>query len=167
MGLEPARLFDGETKIVIDFPLCLCYNKSKKGKGDTHVTTDEQGNEYLYATTVPVLLDGKRLAGKVAMEIYVRHGRISHWFGRRQSLILAAYTNHHPLPGAFDRLSDDLILTMLQDFSSENQGILVLYPCSPGAEAFVERNRSLLDNHFVILPPCVGLDPLAPLVKKV
>lgn len=131
------------------------------------MTSNRQGTEYLYATTIPVLLDGKRLAGAVAMEIYVRHGLTSHWFGRGHSLSIAAYAERHPLPASLSRLSDDLILKMLLDFSAEHPGILALYPCSPEAEAFVGRSMAALESHYVVLSPVVSDDPLAPLVKKV
>ncbi len=131
------------------------------------MTREDKGAAYLYATTTPILLDGKKLAGMMAMEIYVRHGLTSHWFGCGHSLGLTAYAKRHPLPSPLSRLSDDLILKILLDFSSENSGILVLYPCSPEAEAFVSRSMAALESHYVILPPAVSGDPLAPLIQNV
>lgn len=131
------------------------------------MTNYGSGAEYLYSTTVPVLLDGKRLAGKLAMEIYVRHGLISHWIGCGNSFQLTAYAHKHPLPCHFKHLSDDILLKILLDFSEGYQGILALYPCSEEAQAFVERMAISLESHFVILSPDLSRDPLAPLVKKV
>lgn len=125
----------------------------------------QSGSEYLYTTTVPVLLDGRRRAGAAAVEMYVRHGVRPHWFGRGISLSLAAYAQCRPLPAPLSSLSDEILVQILRDFAAEHEGLLALYPCSPEAEAFLARTSALLESHYVILPPPCGGDPLAPLVR--
>lgn len=130
------------------------------------MTYDENGTEYLYTTALPVLLDGKRTAGYVAMDMYTRHGVNPHWFGRGFSFSLAVYAQRHPLPAPLSALSDEILTQILLDFASEHVGLLALYPCSPEAEAFVARVAPSLESRYVILPLPVDSDPLAPLVRK-
>ncbi|MBE6585270.1 MAG: hypothetical protein E7645_01940 [Ruminococcaceae bacterium] len=120
---------------------------------------------YLYTTAVPVLLDGKVTAGRLASEMHLRHDIRPHWFGRGFDIRLLLSALRHPLPSALSRMSDGVLLQILLDFAATQSGILLLYPCSPEAEAFVGRNTEVLESRYVILhAPAVG-DPLAPLVR--
>ena len=123
-------------------------------------------NEYLYSTAVPVLLDGKVEAGRLAMEIYTRHGITPHWFGKGFDMNLTAYAARHPLPAPLPAISDSLLLQILLDFAHETPGLLILYPCSPKAVIFTERVSSDLESHFVIALPQTGVDPLGILIRK-
>ena len=127
---------------------------------------DENATDYLYMTMLPVLLDGKKYAGTVAMDMYLRHAVMPHWFGRGMDLRLAFYAQRHPLPAPLGVLSDEILTEILLDFAEEHEGLLALYPCSSEAEAFVARCATALESKYVILPLCEG-DPLAPLVRKI
>ena len=124
---------------------------------------------YLYGTAVPVLLDGGRLAGRVALYLYTRHGLHVHWFGRRRHLLTAIYAQKHMAP-PYTEENDRVILRLLKAFAREHGravGILALIPCSPEAVVFLTRVRHELENEFVLLdPPQEGQNPLQGLVQR-
>ena len=122
--------------------------------------------DYLYMTMLPVLLDGKKRAGEIALEMYMRHGITPHWFGRGMDIRLAFCAERHPLPATPGILSDEILTEILLDFAEEHGGLLVLYPCSPAAEAFIARTSAALESQYVIQPLGEG-DPLAPLVRNI
>lgn len=107
---------------------------------------------YLYGTAVPILLDGGRVAGRIARMLYVRFGLEPHCFGAKQRLLTRIYAKHHAaLP--FTPENDAVNLRLLKAFSAEwgtNAGILALIPCSPEAKSFLERARLSLDEDFII-----------------
>ena len=98
-------------------------------------------NRYLFGTTVPVLLDGRRQAGRLARMLYVNFGLESHWFGARGHILLSIYARKHPtLPFSPDH--DAVNLRIIKDFARERRvstGIHALIPCSPEAEVFLGR----------------------------
>lgn len=128
--------------------------------------TCEDVTGYLYTTAVPVLLDGKAPARRLAWEMQLRHDIRPHWFGRGAGLHLLGAAWRHPLPRPLSRMSDGVLLQILLDFAAEQSGILLLYPCSPEAEAFVSRNAEVLETRYVILPVSHRGDPLSPLVRN-
>ena len=107
---------------------------------------------YLYGTTVPILLDGGRVAGRIARMLYVRFGLEPHCFGARRHLLVGIYAKRHAaLP--FAQENDAVNLRLLKAFSAEwgtGAGILALIPCSPEAKSFLERARLSLDEDFII-----------------
>lgn len=124
---------------------------------------------YLFGTAVPVLLDGGRVAGRVACKLYARFGLSSHWFGSKGHLLLSIYARKHPtLP--FSEENDPVTLRLLKAFAREHGravGILALIPCSPEAVVFLARVRQELENEFVLLdPPQEGQNPLQGLVQR-
>lgn len=121
---------------------------------------------YLYTTVIPVLLGDASSAGKAARDIYMRHEITPHWFGRKRHILLGGCCRCHRLPRPLADMSDPLLLQILLDFAREQSGLLVLYPCSSEAEAFVLREKQALESRFVILSlPSTG-DPLFPVVLK-
>ncbi len=123
-------------------------------------------NEYLYTTVIPVLLDGNAFAGRAARDIYLRHEIMPHWFGHRRCFGLWRCVKCHRLPRPVAEMSDSLLLQILLDFAAEQSGLLVLYSCSPEAEAFVSRKTQALESRFVILPLPDAGDPLSLIVLK-
>ncbi len=126
----------------------------------------ETNHAYLYTTVIPVLLGSASMAGKAAKDMYLRHEITPHWFGCGSSLRLWGYTKRHPLPRPVSDMSDGLLLQILLDFADEQSGLLALYPCSPEAEAFVERQTQALESRFVILTLTEARDPLSLVVLK-
>lgn len=122
---------------------------------------------WLYCTTVPVLLDGRSVAGQTAKEIFTRHRLISDWFGEGWSPALSAYTHRHQL--RFDALSDHWRVEMLRHFAespSMRGNLLALIPCSHAAAAFTTRCAETLEPCFILLPyPAADTDPLAGLIQ--
>ncbi len=123
-------------------------------------------NDYLYTTTVPVLLGNGKQAWKTASEICLRHDVTPHWFGRGMDFRLVTRVRRHILPAPLFDMSDALLLQILLDFAAEQLGLLTLFPCDGDAEDFVNRNLPALESRYVILPPRGEGDPLAPLVRK-
>ena len=124
---------------------------------------------YLYSTAVPILLDGRRLAGRVARMLYTRYGLESHWFGSGWHWPLAVYARRHAaLP--FTEENDPVTLRLLTAFAKErgaSVGIPALIPCSPEAQAFLERVRPALEEDFVLLGmPVPTQNPIRGLVRK-
>lgn len=124
---------------------------------------------YLFGTAVPVLLDGGRVAGRVACKLYARFGLNSHWFGPKGHLLLSVYARKHPtLP--FSEANDTVTLRLLKAFAREHgraMGILALIPCSPEAVAFLTRVRHELEDEYVLLDlPQEGENPLQGLVQR-
>ena len=128
--------------------------------------SDIAGQEYLYTTVIPVLLDGDATAGKIARDMYLRHEITAHWFGYKRGISLWGCSKCHRLPCAVTDMSDTLLLQILLDFAKEQSGLLVLYPCSPAAEAFILRRAKALESCFVIQRIPEAGDPLFPLVLK-
>lgn len=119
---------------------------------------------YLYFTTTPVLLGGKRQAGRLARHLWQLYGRTSHWFGHGYHYLLTAYSEKHPLPRKISAMSDALLTQILIDFAKEQpeHPILPLIPCSDTATAYLERARSQLEPYFVIFPQEISAkDPLS------
>ncbi len=125
-------------------------------------------DRFLFHTAVPVLLDGTADAGRVARNLYCRHGITAHDFCPRRSLLLAIYAkHHHTLP--YVEENDGVTLRLLIAFAKEQRsrgGILLLIPCSPAAKAFLERTRPRLDEDFIITEsPTPAEDPLVCLLQ--
>lgn len=124
---------------------------------------------YLYGTAVPVLLDGGRLAGRVALYLYTRHGLHVHWFGRRRHLLTAIYAQKHMAP-PYTEENDRVILRLLKAFARESRhtgGILALIPCSPAACGFLSRVGSELNEDYTLLKmPDMTSHPLSGLVRN-
>lgn len=126
-------------------------------------------NPMLFYTAVPILLGGHpRATGKLAAMLYARHGIDIHWYGRGWHPLLAIYTKRHPLTLPFAEAYDRVMVRLLCGFEKQQRhtgGIPCLIPCSPEAEAFLERVREILEERFVLLErPAVGGDPLYGLV---
>ena len=126
-------------------------------------------NRYLFGTTIPVLLDGRREAGRVARMLYVRFGLESHWFGTKGHLLLSIYAHKHPsLP--FTAENDRIHLHLLKDLAREvgtTTGILALIPCSPEAEVFLGRVGHELEEDFIFLNRSEpGENPLLGLIQR-
>ena len=123
----------------------------------------------LYHTAVPILLGHPHIAGGIAAALYRRHGLSPHWMGRGHSLRLLVYAVRHPLALPLTPEHDRLWLRRLLDFAKENPksgSILCLIPCCDESEAFLNRQREALEEHFTLLPrPRAGQDPLRPLVR--
>lgn len=123
---------------------------------------------YLFRTAVPILLDGGRLAGRVARLLYTRHGLDIHWFGQGWHPLLAIYANKHPvLP--FDESNDRVTVRHLKAFAKERKslsGIPTLIPCSPKAVAFLARvGRELEADYTLLEMPNLVKDPLSGLLR--
>ena len=126
-------------------------------------------NRYLFGTTVPVLLDGRRQAGRLARMLYVNFGLESHWFGARGHILLSIYARKHPtLPFSPDH--DAVNLRIIKDFARERRvstGIHALIPCSPEAEVFLGRVGHELEEDFVFLHnPEAEENPLLGLIRS-
>lgn len=121
---------------------------------------------FLYYTVFPVLLGDARSAGRVARDIYCRHGRESHWIGYGFSLYTAIYARRQSLPAG--ECYGSLTVRRLLDLAKEQRhgsALLCLIPCCEEAEAFLTEVREALEDRYVILPlPTRGCDPLSPLV---
>lgn len=123
----------------------------------------------LFYTAVPILLDGHpRLIGRLAAELYARHGVDVHWYGRGWHPLLSVYAKRHPITLSFAEPHDRVLVHLLRDFEKHQRhlgGIPCLIPCSDEAEAFLERTREVLEERFVFLErPSLGSDPLYGLV---
>ena len=126
-------------------------------------------NRYLFGTTIPVLLDGRRQAGRLARMLYVRLGLESHWFGAKGHFLLSVYAcKHSSLP--LTQENDKINLRLLKDFARERRspvGILALIPCSPEAEVFLGRVGHELEEDFVFLDrPESTENPLLGLIQS-
>ncbi len=126
-------------------------------------------DRFLFHTAVPILLDGSRIAGRMAKDLYCRHGVTSYSFCPRRDLLLTVYaTHHHTLPYAEE--NDGVTLRLLFAFAKEwrgRGGILLLIPCSPEATAFLERTRPRLEEDFIIADPAtLPKDPLGSLLRR-
>lgn len=126
-------------------------------------------HRYLFGTTVPVLLGGKRQAGRLARMLYIRFGLESHWFGDRGHILLSVYARKHPsLPLAIEH--DPVNLLLLKAFARERStsaGILALIPCSPEAELFIARAGHELEEDFILLDrPKPTQNPLWGLIRQ-
>lgn len=126
-------------------------------------------HEFLFRTAVPVLLGDRRSAGRVALELYRRHGITPHWFGEGWGLLLFIYASRHPITLPFSPEHDGVTVRLLRAFVKEQKpygGILTLIPCSPDAEGFLERARSELEEEFVLLEkPNLPCDPIRGLLR--
>lgn len=123
----------------------------------------------LFYTTVPILLGGRPSAvGRLAARLYARYGLEAHWYGRGWHPLLSVYARRHPLTIPFTEESDGILRRHLCDFEKWQRhigGIPCLIPCSPEAERFLERNREILEERFVLLErPTPDSDPLYGLV---
>ena len=126
------------------------------------------GNRYLFSTARPILLDGRREAGRLARMLYVRFGLESQWFGTKGHILLSIYGRKHPsLP--YDEKNDSVNLRLLRNFArgrEHSTGILALIPCSPAAEQFLARVGHELEEDFILLKsPESGKNPLEKLVQ--
>ena len=123
----------------------------------------------LYFTAKPVLLGDSRVAGRIAAALYRRHGITCRWLGQGSSIGLHVYARRHPLNLPPDLRGERLYLRRLLDLAKEELpgGIPCIIPCSPDAEAFLERFREVLEEHFTLLPrPRGEADPLYPLIRN-
>ena len=125
-------------------------------------------NRYLFGTTRPILLDGRRDAGRLARMLYVRLGVEAHWFGAKGHALLSVYARKHPsLP--YTEENDSVNLLLLKAFAREREqskGILALIPCTTEAELFLRRAGHTLEEDFVLLErPESGQNPLQKLVQ--
>ncbi len=123
----------------------------------------------LFYTAVPILLGGSpRAAGRLAADLYARHGIDIHWYGRGWHPLLAVYTTRHPVSLPFTEAHDGVMVRLLCGFEKQQRytgGIPCLIPCSEEAEGFLARAREALEERFVILErPAMGADPLYSLV---
>jgi hypothetical protein len=124
---------------------------------------------YLFMTAIPILLDGGRLAARVARDLYIRHGLEVHWFGQGWRPLLAIYAHKHPsLP--FEQPNDRVTVRLLKAFAKERAGsvgIPTLIPCTPAAEAFLARVREELEEDFTLLEmPDLLSDPIRGLLRS-
>ena len=124
---------------------------------------------YLYGTAVPILLDGTRLAGRVALFLYTHHGLDVHWFGRGWHPLLAIYAKKHAaLP--FTEDNDGIMIRLLRAFVKDRGragGIPALIPCSPEAVGFLSRVGAELDEEYVLLElPSPATDPIQGLLRS-
>lgn len=128
------------------------------------------GTSALFYTAMPVLLGDRAMAGRLAAEIYCRHGKTAHWFGTGFHPLLTVYAERHPLPLPFTPENDTVQLTRLKDFAKQQRhsgGLICLIPCGETAEAFTTRNGAQLSEYYLILPcPEKGVDPLLPLLRR-
>ena len=125
-------------------------------------------DRFLYYTTIPILLDGTGTAGRLAKALYCRHGVTAYGFCPRRGLLLSLYAHyHHTLP--YTSENDGVILRLLDAFARDKRnqgGILLLIPCSPEAQAFLERVRPRLEENFVMADlPSSTEDPLGCLIR--
>lgn len=125
-------------------------------------------DRYLYSTTVPILLDGGRKAGRIARMLYTRFGLESHYFGAKRHILTGTYARHHAaLP--FTEENDRVTLLLLKAFAEEwgtGVGILTLIPCSPEAEEFLARTGHALEEDYILLDsPAPRENPLQGLVQ--
>ena len=123
----------------------------------------------LFYTAVPILLGGSpRDAGRLAADLYARHGIEAHWYGRGWHPLLAIYAKRHPVTLPFTEENDGIMVRLFPGFEKQQRhtgGIPCLIPCSEEAELFLKRTRVDLEDRFVILErPAVGGDPLYGLV---
>ena len=110
-------------------------------------------DRYLFGTAVPVLLGGRREAGRTARMLYTRFGLESHWFGARGHILLSIYARKHASPPVTEK-NTPVILLLIKAFARERgraAGIPALIPCSPEAEAFLARVGHELEEDFILL----------------
>ncbi len=126
--------------------------------------------QMLFYTAVPVLLGSPHAAGRLAADLYSRHGVSSHWFGHGWHPYLSIYAKRHSLTLPFVPAHDRVLVRLLYAFAKEQRpmgGIPCLIPCSTDAEAFLARVGEELDEQYVILErPAKGGDPLYGLVHS-
>lgn len=125
-------------------------------------------SDYLYHTTTPILLDGKKTAGLLAKNIWRAYGLTSHWFGCGRHYLLTAYAQKHTLPHSPSTMPDDLLTQILIDFAKEQpmQQILVLVPCSTDAADYMSRQKDKLETYFLLFDRDVPMqNPLLLLTK--
>ena len=124
---------------------------------------------YLFGTTIPVLLDGRRQAGRLSRMLYVRFGLVAHWFGARGQFLLSVYARKHPALPLIPE-NDRVNLRLLKDFAGEHRattGILALIPCSPEAEVFIGRVGHELEEDFIFLHRSESAEnPLMELIRS-
>ncbi len=123
----------------------------------------------LYYTAVPILLGGSpRGVGRIAADLYIRHGISTHWYGRGWHPLIAVYAVRHPVSLPFSEENDGIMVRLLRGFEKQQRytgGIPCLIPCSEEAEQFLSRAREEMEERFVILDrPAEGADPLCGLV---
>ena len=123
----------------------------------------------LYYTAVPILLGGSpRRAGRIAADLYIRHGIRAHWYGRGWHPLIAVYAVRHPVSLPFSEENDGIMVRLLHGFEKQQRhtgGIPCLIPCSEEAVQFLSRTREELEERFVILEQSAeGGDPLCGLV---
>lgn len=123
----------------------------------------------LYYTAVPILLGGSpRRAGRIAADLYIRHGIRTHWYGRGWHPLIAVYAVRHPVSLPFSEENDGIMVRLLHGFEKQQRhtgGIPCLIPCSEEAVQFLSRTREELEERFVILEQSAeGGDPLGGLV---
>ena len=124
---------------------------------------------YLFGTAVPVLLGGGGLAGKTAMELYVRYGLTVRWLGHGWHPLLAIYAKRlASLP--LTEENSGAVTRHLLAFAKErgrSAGIPVLIPCTPEAESYLARAREALEVDFVLLGiPDLTENPLRGLLRS-
>jgi hypothetical protein len=124
----------------------------------------------LYHTAIPVLLGDGPAAGRIALELYRRYGKVGHFLGHRPGLLTRIYAKLYPFALPMTPAYDSLWIKRLLDFSKEQRhsnGLVCLIPCGPAAEAFLERARAYLESDFVLLSPVEkGEDPLLGLIRS-
>jgi hypothetical protein len=143
----------------------MWYNSDTRTRKESAKVNNDR---FLFYTTVPILLDTTKNAGRMARDLYCRRGITPHSFSSRRGLLLSVYAkHHHTLP--FAEENDGVILRLLFAFAREWRGrgsILLLIPCSPAAQSFLERARSRLDEDFIIADlPSPAEDPLGCLLQ--
>lgn len=125
-------------------------------------------SDYLYYTALPVLLGGRREAGRRAKVIWRRYGLTPHWFGVGRHFLLTSHAHRHLIPKKIGQMSDTLLLQILLDHAKEqaSDALLALLPCEENARAFLERQKDALEPFYAILPHDAPWDaPLSPLIE--
>lgn len=124
----------------------------------------------LFYTAVPVLLGDRRTAGRVAAELYRRHGTVCHWMGQGFHPLLSIYATRHPVSYPLCPERESIYLRLLEDFARRQRpigGLPCIIPCSKEAADFLARRRDGLEELFALLPlPEPGKDPLVPLLQS-
>ncbi len=110
----------------------------------------------LEESILPVLCDNTRIAHRISLRIYNRHGIVSFIFGKKRFsdlLDISSQTLKFPITNEARLLAEELI-----EFSEKYPDMLpVLIPCSKSAEAFIKEFEPTLESRYIIAEPKVFL----------
>lgn len=111
---------------------------------------DAIARNVISGSVLPMLLGDNKDSRRLARRLFWHFNLRSHIFARKCSLTLSLMLSavFSPLP---DSDSDEFVLMTVERFAAEHDEMtFLLVTCSKEAEAFIEKNRSALENRFLI-----------------